>query len=60
MIMLNGKKEALSCSKQLPKYSDESYRLSAKDIGDWLEREYSQKVDRKTIKRNLMNERMDG
>lgn len=39
----------------LRKYSDENHRLSAKDIGERLEREYSQKVDRKAIKRNLMN-----
>ena len=39
----------------LKKYSDENHRLSARDIGDRLEREYSQKVDRKAIKRNLMN-----
>ena len=39
----------------LKKYSDENHRLSAKDIGERLEREYSQKVDRKAIKRNLMN-----
>ena len=39
----------------LKKYSDENHRLSGKDIGDRLEREYSQKVDRKTIKRNLLN-----
>lgn len=39
----------------LRKYSDENHRLSAKEIGDLLEAEYSQKVDRKAIKRNLMN-----
>ena len=39
----------------LKKYSDENHRLSAKDIVERLEREYSQKVDRKAIKRNLMN-----
>ena len=39
----------------LRKYSDENHYLSAKDIGDRLEREYSQKVDRKAVKRNLMN-----
>lgn len=39
----------------LKKYSDENHRLSAKDIGERLEREYSQKVDRKAVKRNLMN-----
>ena len=39
----------------LKKYSDENHRLSAKEIGERLEREYSQKADRKTVKRNLMN-----
>ncbi len=39
----------------LKKYSDENHRLSAREIGERLEREYSQKVDRKAIKRNLMN-----
>lgn len=39
----------------LKKYSDENHRLSAKEIGERLEKEYSQKVDRKAIKRNLMN-----
>jgi hypothetical protein len=37
------------------KYSDENHRLSAKDIGEILQREYSQTVDRKAVKRNLMN-----
>lgn len=39
----------------LKKYSDENHRLSAKEIGERLEREYLQKVDRKAVKRNLMN-----
>ncbi len=39
----------------LKKYTDENHRLSAKEIGDILEREYEQVVDRKAIKRNLMN-----
>ncbi|MDR0221176.1 MAG: WYL domain-containing protein, partial [Lachnospiraceae bacterium] len=39
----------------LKKYSDENHRLSAKEIGERLEREYAQPVDRKAIKRNLMN-----
>ena len=39
----------------LKKYSDENHRLSAKEIGDILAREYMQKADRKAIKRNLMN-----
>jgi len=39
----------------LKKYSDENHRISARDIGERLEREYAQRVDRKAIKRNLMN-----
>ena len=39
----------------LKRYSDENHRLSAKDIGERLEQEYFQKVDRKAVKRNLMN-----
>ena len=39
----------------LKKYSDENHRLSAKEIGERLEKEYLQKVDRKAIKRNLLN-----
>jgi predicted DNA-binding transcriptional regulator YafY len=39
----------------LRRYTDKKRRLSAKEIGDLLEREYSQKVDRKAIRRNLMN-----
>ena len=39
----------------LKKYSDKDHRLSAKEIGERLEREYMQKVDRKAIKRNLLN-----
>lgn len=39
----------------LKKYSDENHRLSAKEIGDRLEKDYSQKVDRRAIRRNLMN-----
>ena len=39
----------------LQKYSDVNHRLTAKEIGERLEKEYSQKVDRKAIKRNLMN-----
>ena len=37
----------------LRKYSDENHRLSAKEIGDMLEAEYSQKVDRKAINATL-------
>jgi len=39
----------------LRKYSDENHRLSAKEICERLEKEYSQRVDRKAVKRNLMN-----
>ena len=39
----------------LKKYTDENHRLSQKEIQDILEREYEMKVDRKAIKRNLMN-----
>ena len=39
----------------LKRYSDENHRLSVREIGDKLEAEYAQKVDRKSIKRNLMN-----
>ena len=36
-------------------YTDENHRLSQKEIADILKKEYSMKVDRKAIKRNLMN-----
>ena len=39
----------------LRKYSDEEHRLSQRDIAEILENEYSMTVDRKAIKRNLMN-----
>lgn len=39
----------------LKKYTDENHRLSQKEIQDILEREYDMKVDRKAVKRNLMN-----
>lgn len=39
----------------LKKYTDENHRLSQKDIADILEKEYGMKVDRKAVKRNLMN-----
>lgn len=38
----------------LERYTDENHRLSQKEIADILEREYDMKVDRKTIRRNLM------
>lgn len=39
----------------LKKYTDENHRLSAKEIGEILLRDYTQTADRKAIKRNLMN-----
>ena len=39
----------------LRRYSDAEHRLSQKDIIDILKTEYEMVVDRKTIKRNLMN-----
>ena len=39
----------------LKRYTDENHRLNQKEIQDTLEREYDMKVDRKAVKRNLMN-----
>jgi predicted DNA-binding transcriptional regulator YafY len=39
----------------LKRYTDENHRLSQKEIIEILETEYSMKVDRKAVKRNLMN-----
>ena len=39
----------------LKKYTDENHRISATQIGELLKKEYSQQVDRKTIKSNLTN-----
>lgn len=39
----------------LKKYTDADHRLSQKEIQDLLEREYEMKVDRKAVRRNLMN-----
>lgn len=39
----------------LKRYTDEDHRLSQKEIAEILENEYQMKVDRKAIKRNLMN-----
>lgn len=39
----------------LKRYTDENHRLSQKEIMDILEREYEMKVERKAIKRNLLN-----
>lgn len=37
----------------LQRYTDENHRLSQREIGEILEREYGVRADRKTIKRNL-------
>lgn len=39
----------------LRKYTDEDHRLSQKAIVDILRTEYNMMVDRKAIKRNIMN-----
>lgn len=39
----------------LKKYSDINHRLTQQDIAEILKKEYYMEVDRKTIKRNLMN-----
>ncbi len=39
----------------LRRYTDENHRLSQKEIQELLAREYEMKVDRKAVKRNLMN-----
>lgn len=39
----------------LNKYTDENHRLSQKEIVDILKNEYDMTVDRKAVKRNLMN-----
>lgn len=39
----------------LKKYTDENHRLSQKEIADILKAEYNMMVDRKAVKRNLMN-----
>ncbi len=39
----------------LKKYTDENHRLSQKEIAEILETECEMKVDRKAVKRNLMN-----
>lgn len=39
----------------LKKYTDEDHRLSQKEIQDLLAREYNMKLDRKAVKRNLMD-----
>ena len=39
----------------LQKYTDEEHRLSQKEIQNILEKEYEMSVDRKAVKRNLLN-----
>lgn len=39
----------------LKRYTNENHRLSQKEIQDILEREYDMTVERKAVKRNLMN-----
>ena len=39
----------------LKRYTDENHQLSQKEIQDILEREYDMTVERKAVKRNLMN-----
>ena len=39
----------------LRRYSDEDHRLSQKDIADILRKEYGMSVERKAIRRNLLN-----
>ena len=39
----------------LKKYSDMDHRLTQADIMEKLKKEYYMDVDRKTVKRNLMN-----
>lgn len=39
----------------LKRYTDENHRLSQKEIQNILEREYDMTVERKAVKRNLMN-----
>ena len=39
----------------LKNYTDENHRLSQKQIIDILEKDYNMKVDRKAVKRNLLN-----
>lgn len=44
----------------LKRYTDENHRLSQKDICEILSNEYNMKLDRKTVKKNLMNLVMAG
>ena len=42
-------------SGYLQKYTDEEHRLSQKEILEILRKEYEMIVDRKTVRRNLLN-----
>ncbi len=53
--MLPKKLIVMSILEILKKYSDENHRLNQKKIAEILETDYNMKVDRKAIKRNLMN-----
>ena len=66
MIAQNGEKEVWEMYIQkkllilyildiLLKYTDEDHRLSQKEIQDILQKEYEMTVDRKAVKRNLLN-----
>ena len=44
----------------LQKYTDDEHTLTQKEIEDILRKEYSMKVNRKSVKRNLMNLREFG
>lgn len=39
----------------LKKYTDMDHRLTQAEIADILKKEYYMEVDRKTVKRNLLN-----
>lgn len=39
----------------LKRYTDENHKLSQKQIAEILKNEYNTTVERKTIKRNIMN-----
>lgn len=53
--ILSKKTLIISILDILKKYTDENHRLSQKDIIDILKTEYNMNVERKAIKRNLMN-----
>jgi predicted DNA-binding transcriptional regulator YafY len=51
----NKKAVLLNILEILKKYTDQNHRLSQREIGELLEKEYDVKPDRKTIKNNLMS-----